>query len=445
MNVFLKEKDAERGVITVEIEKNDYADKVEKALHKLRQKVNMPGFRKGMVPVNLVRKLYGQSALVEEVNNLLSEKLTAFIRDEVKILGQPINSEKYPVNVNFETESDFTFNFDVALAPEINVELTKDDSLTYETFVVDDAAIGSQIDELQRNFGYNEPAETVEEDDLVKGVLVELENGVPKEGGILVENAVLMPRYIKGKLEQKKFLKAAKESKVIFNPHKAFKGSEAEIASLLKIDSGDAKNNKNDFSFEIKEISRYVKPNLDQDFFDRIFGEGTVSDEASFRAKIGEMLTDRFARESKLKFCIDVRKFLIDKAGNVPIAEDILKRWLLASDEKLSAEVIDKEFPFFKDSLIYQSIVDKIIQENDIKIEDADVEDAAKQLIRMQLAAYGMLSVPDATITAYAKERLADKEAVKTFIDKAIDFKIAETVKTKITITEKEVKTEQPI
>lgn len=280
MNVSLKNIDATKGIVKLEIVKADYADKVEKSLRSFRQKADVPGFRKGMVPMGMVKKMYGKHVLVEEINKLVSENLYNYIREnKLNILGEPLPNETEQKEINFDTQEDFEFCFDVALAPEIKIELSKNDKLPYFQVNIDDEMIGKQVEAYQANFGAYDQVEDVEEKDLVKGTVAELENGSPKEGGIVVEEAVLMPMYMKDEAEKAKFIGAKKNSVIVFNPNKAYEGAEAEIASFLKVDKDAVSGITGDFSFEITEVTRHKNAELNQELFDKVFGEGVVTSE----------------------------------------------------------------------------------------------------------------------------------------------------------------------
>ncbi|MDR3250207.1 MAG: trigger factor [Tannerella sp.] len=444
MNVSLKNDGAARGIITVEIEKNDYAEKLEKNLHKLRQKVNMPGFRKGMVPAGLVKKLYGKHALAEEVEKLTTENLVAYIRDNnIRILGQPIPSDTDQPEINFETDEKFEFSFDVALSPTIDVKLSKEDILPYYRIKVDDEAIDKRIDTYRKELGTYDTVDEFEDDDMIKGKLVETENGEPKEGCIFVEDAVLMPSYMKGKMEQKKFKGAKKGAKITFNPYKAYKGAEAEISSLLKIEKDAVKGMKSDFTFEIKEITRYKKAELNEDLYDRIFGKGAVGDEASFREKIGETVTAQYNSESEWIFKKKMRKMFVDKLSGIAFADDILKRSFLASSEKMTEEDLEKEYPEILEDLKYRLFREELLKENNVTVEDSEVEEQARSLTRIQFAQYGMFSVPDDVLEKYVKGMLGNEETRANMVDKAIEDKVSAVVKDMITVEEKEVTEEE--
>ena len=444
MNVSLKNNDAVSGMIKMEIEKSDYAALVDKNLHKLRQKVNMPGFRKGMVPFSIVKKLYGKHALAEEVNKLVSEKLFSYIREQdLKILGEPIPNETEQKTIDFDTDESFEFCFDVAVSPDIDIKLTKKDKLDYYQVKVDDELIEKQVDSYCKNYGSYDKADKVEEEDLVKGIIAELEDGEPKAGGILLEDAVLMPSYMKSKTEQKKFIGAQPDSKIVFNPHKAYKGAEAEIASFLKIDKDKVKDMKSDFTFEIKEITRHTPAELNQELYDRVFGPDVVKDEATFREKIKGYLAEQFAPESDYKFIRDVRALLLKKAGDVAFADDILKRWLLISNDKTTKEQVDSDYPKVVEDLTYHLAKEKLVKDNDIKVEREDLQALAKRVAQAQFAQYGMLSVPDDVLENYAKDMLKKQETANNLVDRVIDEKLSAWIKDKVTITEKEVTAEE--
>ena len=444
MNVSFVNNDATCGVIRLEIVKADYADSVEKSLRGLRQKVNMPGFRKGMVPLGMVKKMYGKQAMADEVNKLISEKLFGYIRENnIKVLGEPMPSESEKSEIDFDNQEDFVFNFDVALAPEVKVALSKEDTLTYNQVKIDDEMLNKQVEAYTSNFGTYDKVETVEEKDLVKGTVAELENGSPKEGGVVVEGAVLMPQFVKAEDEKAKFIGANVNSVIVFNPNKAFEGAEAEIANFLHVDKEKVAELTGDFSFEITEITRHKNAELNQELFDKVFGENVVTSEEEFKNKIREALTEQFTPQSDYKFLLDAREILVQKAGELKFADAILKRWLLAANEKNTAEKIEEDFPNILNDLTYQLIKDALVKENNLKLEDADVEAFAKRVAKAQFAQYGMLSVPEDALDNYAKEMLKNKETLQNIIDRAMEEKLAACLKEQVTIDLKEMSAEE--
>jgi trigger factor len=444
MNVFLKKNDAVSGVLKVEIEKNDYAGLVDKSLIKLRRKMNIPGFRKGMVPLNLVKKLYGKQAVKEEVNKLVTEKLYTYMRDnDANMLGDLIPNESEQKPINFDTDEIFEFCFDVALSPEIRIELTKEDRLSYYRIIVDDEQIDKQINLYCKNFGVYEEVDKVGETDLVKGVVTELENGDPKAGGIFVKEAVLMPSYMEEETEQEKFIGAVLGDKIVFNPYKAYNGAEKKIVSLLEIEKEKVEETHSDFSFEIKEITRYTPAEVDRQLFDNVYGSGVVSDEAEFRSKVKETLTKRFSMDSDLLFMKDVRPFLIKKVGDVEFADDILKRWMLLSNEKWTKEQVDDDYPKVMEGLKYSLIKEELVNKNGLKATTEELDLYAGYAVKAQLAQYGIMSVSDDMLKTYAKEFLEKEEIVDKLTDKILDKKILSLVKETVTLEVKEITVEE--
>jgi trigger factor len=443
MNVSLKNNDdAVSGVLTLEVAKADYTDQVEKALRSYRQKAEIHGFRKGSAPMPLIRRMYGKSILIDEINKIVSENIAKYIREnDLDILGEPLPDEAKLQDVDFDTQEDFVFCFDVALAPSIHIDLNKKDKLPYYRITATDEMIDKQIDSYRESYGtLDDTAEIVEEKDLIKGVVTELENGSPKEGGIVVEEAVLMPLYIKDEEEEKKFIGAEKNSVVTFNPANAYKGAEAEIASFLKVEKSAVADITNDFTFEIKEISHYRKADMDQEFFDKVFGEGSTTTEEEFRNKVRESIGEQFTPQSDAKFLFDARKLLLKKAGDVRFADDILKRWLMASDETKTVEQQEEEYPQIIEDLTFQLIKKDIVKKNGIKVEDEDVESLGRRVAQSQIAQYyGMYSVAEETLNSYTKEMLKNEQILRNIIDRVVDNKLTACLKEKVKLDVKEV------
>ncbi len=443
MNVSLKNNDAISGVVTVAIEKKDYEKQVDKSLRQYRQKANMPGFRKGMVPLGMIKKMYGKYVLAEEINRIVSDNLFNYIREnKVDILGEPLPSIDQ-VPMDFDAQEDFEFHFDVALAPQLDIKLTKRDKLTWYDVAVDDGLVDKQIESYRKNFGSYDSVDDVEETDLVKGTVVEMEGDEQLAGGIWVEDAVLMPMYIKDEEEQKKFLGAKLNDKIVFNPKKAYEGAEAEIASFLKVKKEEVADITRDFRFEIKEITRHKPSELNQEMFDKVFGENVVQDEAAFRDKVKESLKEQFRPQSEYKFLADVRVLIIKKVGDVAFADTILKRWLLASNEKTTQEQVDEDYPRVVEDLKFHLAKEQIVRNHDIKVEEADFEALAKRVAKSQFAQYGMLSVPDDVLENYAKDMMKKKETRQNLIDRTMDEKLSEWIKEQVKVESKEISLEE--
>lgn len=440
MNVSLKNSDAVNGVITVAIEKADYAEKVDKGLRNFRQKANIPGFRKGMVPMGMVKKMYGKSVLAEEVNKLVSENLFGYIREnKLNVLGEPLPSLTEQKEIDFDTQEDFEFVFDVALAPEVNVQLGKEDTLPYYRIAIDDETVDTQVKAYQAQMGTYEKAGTVEAKDMVKGTLAELENGMPKEGGLVVEGAVLMPEYLKDEEEKNKFIGAAVNTVVTFNPAKAYQGADVEVASLLKINKDEAAKYTGDFTFEIAEITRHKEAGLNAELFEKVFGANAVATEEEFRNKIKEALAEQTVPESNFRFMEDARASLMAKAGDVTFPDAFLKRWLKVSDEKKTGEDIEATYPKIIDDLKFHLIKEKLVQDNGIKVEEEDMNAFARRVAKSQFAQYGMMSVPDDVLDRYAKDMLKNQDTARNILDRVVEEKLIDYLKNNVTIDEKTV------
>lgn len=444
MNVSLKNIDAVSGIVKVEIEQADYAEQVDKSLRSFRQKANVPGFRKGMVPMGLVKKMYGKHVLAEEVNKLVSENLFKYIRENnLNVLDEPMPNETEQKEIDFDTQENFEFCFDVALAPEIKITLDKNDILPYYQVTVDDEMVNNQVASYRANFGAYDQVEDIEEKDLVKGVVAELENGSPKEGGIVVEGTVLMPMYLKNEEEKAKFIGAKLNSVVVFDPKKAYEGAEAEIAAFLKIEKDQIEGIANEFSFEIQEITRHKEAELNQELFDKVFGEGVVSTEEEFRNKIKESIAEQYEPQANYKFLVDARDLLVAKAGELQFAEGLLKRWLLAANKNNTPEKIEEDYPKIIEDLKYHLTKEALVKENNLKVEDADIETFTKRVARSQFAQYGMLSVPEDVLENYSKDMLKNKEMLQNIIDRCVEEKLAGWLKEQVAVDTKEVSAEE--
>ena len=416
MNISLQNVDSVSAVLTVQIEKADYQEKVEKALKTLRQKVNMPGFRKGMVPAGLIKKQYGVSVLAEEIDKLLQEKVFEYIREnKVNMLGTPLPKEN---QVNFETEENFEFSFDIALAPEFNVELSANDSVDYYDINVTDEMVDQQVKMYTQRTAKYEKVEDYQDNDMLKGLLAELdENGNTKEGGVQVEGAVMMPVYMKND-EQKAIFNGAKTNTVlVFNPSVAFDNNEAELASLLKLKKEEVADHKGNFSFQIEEITRMIPGELTQELFDQVLGEGKAHSEEEFRAQIKETIAKQFEADSDYKFLIDVRTYLTNKIGKLEFPDALLKRIMLDNNKEKGEEFVAENYEKSLEELTWHLIKEKLVAANDIKVEQGDLTNVAKEATRAQFAQYGMINVPEELLENYSKEMLKKQESSRSFAE----------------------------
>lgn len=440
MNVSLEKKGA-ASIIKLELLKADYAENMEKALHAMRKDANMPGFRKGKVPMGMIKKMYGTRTKIDEINKLVSENLNKYIQDEkLNILGQPIPNETDEKEMDFEKDDDFEFLFDVALSPTLKEGLGSDITLPYYSVLISDELVQSQIDNMRATNGtMNTDIEVAEENDILKGLMTELENGSPKADGLSIEGAIMMPKYMKGNEDEKaKFKDAKKNSVIVFNPMTAF-GSEAEVASLMKIEHDDVKNHTGDFSFEIQEISRNEKAEMNQEFFDKILGEGKVSNEEEFINAMRENYKSNFQPQADNKFLADAKDVLIEQAGDVELADDVLKRWLLLANEKSTKEEIENSYSDIRKDLIYQLIQETLLKEANVKLENEDIQAYAARVAQAQFAQYGMLNVPEEQIKSYALEMLKNEETQRNIVSRVMEQKLSAILRDKATLDIKEI------
>ena len=441
MNITLNKTDNVNGVITVEIEKADYQEKVDEALNRLRHQVNIPGFRQGKVPKGIVEKMYGKTVLADELSKILNDELFNYIRDnDLHILGEPLAVENEENKIDFEKDENFTFSFDIALSPEFELSFTHEDKLTYYHITLDEDTLQDQMNAYLSNYGtYEAVDEPALEDDLLKGTLTELENGEPKENGMVIENAIIMPLYVKDEETRKQLIGAKVGDKIVINPKKAYDNNEAEIASLLQTTKDKIGEIDSDFSYEIKEITRYKKPEMNQAFFDKILGEGAVSSEEEFKSKIHDLMNTQFISYSEYLFMRDLRNLILEKMKEVQLPERFLKRWLLESNKDATAESIEKDFPRILDDLKFSLAKDKIIKEQGIEVKNEDVEALANETAKIQFIRYGILNVQDEFLGDYIKNMLSDEKTINELYQQTINRKIIEEVKQAVDVEEKEI------
>ena len=428
------------GVLTMVIESADYQEKVEKTLKDYRKKAQIPGFRPGLVPMGMIKKQYGTAVKVDEVNRLMGEKLYEYVREnKIQMLGEPLPSDKQQPQ-DFEKDGELTFVFDIAVAPEFKVALSGKDKIDYYTITVDDKLIDQQVQMYASQGGEFVKAEVFSGNDTITGDLRQLDKkGNTLEGGITTEGGMIMPAYIKDD-KQKKLFDGCKPGDIItFNPKKAYPDNDAEVAALLKVKKEDIADVDSDFSFQVTEIRHFQPAEVNQALFDRVFGEGTVKNEKAFREKIAEQLKVQFVGSSDYKFMQDVRAHLEKKVGKLEFPEALLKRVMLQNNKDKDADYVEKNFEGSIKELAWHLIKEQIVVAQEIKIEDEDVKRVAKEAIRAQFAQYGMANVPDDVLENYAEEQLKKRENIDNFVDRAVDLKLIEKLKTVVKLEEKSV------
>ena len=440
MKVSFENQDKVNGLMTIIVEESDYKEKVEKSLKDYRKQANIPGFRKGMAPMGLIKKQYGEYLKLDTINKVVGEELYKYIKDnKINMLGEPLPSAKQEAQ-DLEKEPPYTFYFDIAVAPELKVELTSKDKLPYYDIEVDDARVDKQVDIFASRTGQYVKAEEYQKNDMLKGDLRELdEKGNTKEGGITLEAAVMMPEFIKVEDQRKLFDNAKLGDVIVFNPRKAYPDNDSEIAALLKIKREEVAQHEGDFSYQITEISRFEKAEVNQALFDQIYGEGEVKSLEEFRTKIAEGIKEQTVTDCDYKFLLDVRSYLEGKVGKLTFPDEILKRVMLLNNKERGEEFVEKNYEASIQQLTWHLIKEQLVEANKVKIEDKDVREAAKETARIQFAQYGMIQVPEEYVDNYVTEMFKKKENVDAFVDRAIDLKLIEALKKVVTLETKEV------
>ena len=439
MNIVKKDLDQNNAILTLSIEKADYSEKVDKKLRETRKKANVPGFRPGMVPAGLIKKMYGKAMLAEEINKLVSDNLYNYIRENnVNILGEPLPNEKEQKAIDFDTQEDFEFVFDLGIAPEFEVELTKKDKVKYYTIAVSEEMIENQVKSYTGRYGKYIQEEEVEEKDMLKGELLEMADGKVNEDGLKVQDATLTPAYMKDDAQKTLFVGAKKGDIITFNPAKAFE-SETEISSMLKISKEAAKEIVGDFQLKIESITRYHESAIDQELFDKVYGDGIIKSEEEFRAKIKENIQENLSADSEYKFGIDAQEMLVAKYNDIAFPEAFLKRWVLSTNENLTPETLEIDFPKMIDNLKWQLVKNKLEKANDVKVDTADIDGYARKMAKAQFAQYGMIGMDDEIIANYAKDMMKKEETLRNIMDKVAEEKILAVIKEAVKVDNKEI------
>lgn len=430
--------------ITIAINKEDYAERVEKTLKDYRKKASLPGFRPGQAPLSMLKKRFGTEVTVEQVNKLLGEKLYEYVRQsDLKILGEPLPNEQKNKNIDFSSQEDFSFVFDVALAPEFDAKLTAKDKLDYYTITVTPEMVDQQVQMYASRAGEYAKVEQYQTKDMVKGTLRELdESGQPKADGIVVEGAVMLPEYMKDDQQKQKFEGQKNGQKMVLNPWKAYEGNETELSSLLKIDKTQAAQAKGDFELEITEITRFTPAELTQTLFDQVMGKDKVKSEEEFRTAIKENMQEQFKHDSQFKFMIDLRAYLTKRIGTLEFPDDMLKRIMRLNNADKGEQYIEDNFEGSKSELTWHLIKEQLSEQFEVKVEQADLLETAKKMTRIQFAQYGMSNVPDEMLVQYAQEMLKNKQQSENLVYRAVEDKIAVAALALVKLKEKEVSLE---
>jgi len=443
MNITKENISKVNALLKVNVTKDDYTEKVETQIKDYKKKACVDGFRPGKIPEGLVRKMYGKAILVEEVNKIMSESLTKYLIDEkLNILGEPLPNRENQKPIDFDNDTDFEFVFDIALAPEIDVKLSKKDKITFYDIKVDGKILDSQIDNYLRRFGEFKDVEEATDMEMLTGNFVQVdENNAVVDGGINTEHVKITIEYIKDKEVKDLFSAKKVGDKVIFDLRKAYP-SDTEIASMLHIDKEKAKELTGNFEFTINQIQRFEKAEMNQDLFNKAFGDGVINSEKEFKEKLTAEIKENFVKESDYRFMFDAKENLVSKL-NPELPAEFLKRWLLEINKgKFTSEQIEAEYPAFEEDLKWQLIKDQIIKTNEINVDEQEVLALAKEVTAAQFMQYGLNNLPDEHLENYAKEILKKDSERKKLFEKKLEDKVVAYIKDSVKLDVKEVSTE---
>lgn len=441
MNIVKKDVDALNATITVNVTPEDYSEVVDKKLKEHQKKAELKGFRKGKAPLAMIKKLYGTSILVEEINRLVTNSLYRYIVDNnLDILGEPLPNEEEQSEIDWKNTTDFSFVYDVGISPNIDLNLSKEDKITRYVIDVSETTLDKGVEMHASRFGQNEGVDEVAEKDLLRGNLVEMSGETPSEDGIDKEDVAISLEYMKDEEIKQQFIGAKKGDEIVFDLKKAYPNV-ADLASLLEVEKEIVENLESNFRFTINEISRYIPHPLNQELFDKVFGEGTVKDEKEFREKVKEEISKQLEKNTEYKLNIDLKTMLLDNI-KFDLPETFLKKWLVLSDEKLTKEIVEENSEGYLSELRWQLIKAKVAKQYEITVSEEEVKETAKMVALEQFRMYGMMEVPDEHLENYAQELMKNKEQYQKIHLQKEEQKIYASIATEITLEDKSISEE---
>ena len=431
------------AVLKVKVEKTDYEEKVENVLKDYRKKATIKGFRPGMVPIGLVKKMYGRAVKIDEINKCVTENIQKYLTDEkIEILGDPLAKTDEQENIDFDARDEFDFSFELGLTPSIELGISQKNKVPFYSIAIDEKMKNDYISNYTRRYGELSKAEVTKEKDILKGKIEALDNnGSLVADGPANDFSSLAVDIIKDEEIKKSFIGLKVNESVDFDIKKAFP-NDNEIAGLLKKKKEEVEGIEGNFRFTVSEITRFHPAEIGKELFDKIYGEGVVNNEEEFATKIEGEIAASLKTESDFKLMQDIKKLTIDKT-DFQLPDDFLKRWLLKVNEKTTAEQINKEFDSFRSDLKWQLIKNKVAKENEIKITGEELQKEAENITRIQFRQYGLFYATDEQIANYGKETLKREEDAKRIADKILDDKVIGILKDVVKIEEKSVTAEE--
>lgn len=438
MHITEEKIDTQNALLKIKLEPNDYSAQYDDALKKYRKQITLPGFRAGKVPMGMVKQRYGKSLLAEELNKVLNDNIQKYISEkDLQVLGSPIPSESHNEQGDWDNPSEFEFVYELGLAPELKVDITKKDKFDFYKIKVEDKMLDEQINNIARRYGKMSEATKAGDSDMLIGDFVELdENDEVKVGGVM-NQATISLEYV-DKSEQKKFTGKKVGEEVVVDPHKVSRGHD-DLAKMLDLSHDEVHDINTNYKFIIREIKHMEPAELNQEFFDKIFGEGVVKDEKEFRAKITEDLEKGFLQDSDRLFKRDItNKLIADYNPSLPDA--FLKKWIRMTNEKpVTAEEVERDYDQYQKSLQWQLIFNYLVEKKEIKIENEEVIKRTMELMASQYAQYGMPAPEEAELRETAMRVLANQDESRKVYDMLYDEKLVEYIRENATVKEKSV------
>lgn len=443
MNITKENIDNLNALLKVKIEKPDYEDKVETVLKDYRKKATIKGFRPGMVPIGLIKKMYGRAVEIDEINKVVTENVQKYLSDEkIEILGDPLPKADEQDKIDFETQQDFTFTFELGLTPEVDLKLSKKNKVNQYDIIIDEKMRSEYLENYTRRYGELRKTDQTEEKDVVKGKIEAIDdNGIVIPEGPSVQETSLGIDIIKDNKIKKEFIGKNINDSIDFDLKKAYP-NDTEIAGILHKKKDEVADLGANYRFTINDISRFFPAELGKELFDRIFGEGVVNSEEEFMKKIEDEIVINLKRESDFKLMSDIKNLAMEKT-DLQLPEEFLKKWLLRVNEKSTGEQIEKEFDSFRKDLKWQLIRNKVARDNEVKISEEELQKEAENITRYQFQQYGLFYATDEQITNYAKETLKRDEDAKRIADKILEEKVIILMKELVKLENKSVTIEE--
>ena len=443
MNVTKENIDDLNAVLKVKIEKADYEEKVETVLKDYRKKATIKGFRPGMVPIGLIKKMYGRAVQIDEINKVVTDNIQKYLTDEkLEILGDPLPKPDEQETIDFDTQEEFTFSFELGLTPQVDLKLSKKNKVNEYDIVIDAKMRKDYLENYTRRYGELRKADLTEEKDVIKGKIEAIDN----EGNLIpegpsVDDTSLGIDIIKDNKIKEDFIGKSVGDSIDFDIKKAYP-NDTEIAGILHKKKEEVENLEGNFRFTVNDISRFYPAEVGQELFNKIFGEGVVNSEEEFMKKIEEEIKANLKRESDFKLMMDVKALAMEKT-DFQLPEEFLKKWLLRVNEKTTEEQIEKEFDSFRKDLKWQLIRNKVARDNEVKITEEELQKEAENITRYQFQQYGLFYATDEQIANYAKETLKREEDAKRIADKILEEKVLVFIKDMVKLESKDVTVEE--